>query len=79
MADRHDGGAAFPRPLPNIVAPPDEIAEMLTHYRGMSLRDFFAAHAAQGILAEGSSTDPVKIARAAYSVADELLLLREHP
>ena len=46
-----DGGAAFPRQLPEGGFRPDEAALIVEKCRGMSLRDYFAAKAMQGMLA----------------------------
>ena len=43
---------------------------------GMTLRDYFAAKAMQGLCA-GNSTDAQQIAKAAYIVADAMLKVRE--
>jgi len=45
-------------------------------YRGMTLRDYFAAKAMQGLCANGN-TNPFDISRAAYVVADAMLKARE--
>ena len=55
------------------------------HYHGMSLRDYFAAKAMNGICADGhtfwdNSTlqgDPLEIARLSYEIADAMLKQRE--
>ncbi len=46
-----------------------------TAYQGMSLRDYFAAKAMQGILFEG--LDPAETAQHAYEMADAMLKERE--
>lgn len=57
------GGAAFP-----LFA--------ATGYSGMTLRDYFAAKAMQGLIAVGD-TNPKTIAVAAYILADAMLCARE--
>lgn len=65
-----DGGPAFP-PVHN----PE------THPSGMTLRDYFAGIALQGMLSSDSSIDRTKIkkdvwARVAYAFADAMLKAR---
>ena len=47
-----DGGAAFPRTLPDVEVTPDRAMEIIQEYSGMTLRDYFAGIALQGILTE---------------------------
>jgi hypothetical protein len=44
---------------------------------GMTLRDYFAAKAMQGIQTSKSSTDDYHIAKYAYKLADEMLKARK--
>ena len=44
---------------------------------GMTLRDYFAAKAMQGILADPNTPEIMDIAGAAYEVADAMLAERE--
>jgi hypothetical protein len=44
---------------------------------GMSLRDYFAAKAMQGILADSSTPEIMDIAGAAYEIADAMLKARQ--
>lgn len=74
--DRLDGGTAFPCP---------DLGEMQfgdrTAYPGMSLRDFFAAHAI-AIVARQADLDNAgtpELAAACYEFADQLLEERETP
>ncbi len=68
----NDGGAAFP-------------AIMIGHDKGMTLRDFFAAKAMQGIFVNigrngfdiDSSNSLERAAEKAYKMADEMLKARE--
>lgn len=59
-----DGGPAFPPSLPG-------------YNHGMSIRDFFAANAMQGMLSAGSISPYKAISVWAYQVADEMLAARE--
>ena len=73
MDKKDDGGAAFPIP------PTCETSKGLSHAtEGMSLRDYFAAHAMQGLLAGDTSTYgvPEQIAQDAWLMADEMLKRR---
>jgi hypothetical protein len=46
--------------------------------QGMSLRDYFAAKAMQGLLANGDGGDPVEdVSDYAYQIADAMLKARE--
>lgn len=64
MSEKDAGGPAFPR------------AGDFNPQNGMTLRDFFAAKAMQGLCA-GNSTKAQEIAQAAYIVADAMLKARE--
>lgn len=70
MTNRKDGGAAFP--LENKYA---------NHHDGMSLRDWFAGMALQGLISKYGCTlykdSEKKAARASYSFADAMLAERE--
>ena len=70
MTKHNNGGPAFP-PMHD----PD------THASGMTLRDYFAAKAMQGLLAQSLGTalesDPILGAQYAYRVADAMLSARE--
>jgi hypothetical protein len=64
---KNTGGPAFPNDATNVA-------------RGMSLRDFFAAHALAGICGDGipgSHHRPEQAARDAYEYADAMLKARE--
>lgn len=72
----NDGGPAFPQPLhtaPNgeITAPWDGWG-----WGGMTLRDYFAAQALQGLLAGGAATSTLFTAVRAYKFADAMLEAR---
>ena len=62
----NDGGPAFPTMDPN------------EHYRlmGMTLRDYFAAAALQGILADGGGASWDDDAKNAFKAADAMLKAR---
>jgi hypothetical protein len=73
-----DGGGAFPQ---------TSMARVTEHVfeTGMTLRDYFAARALQGMIASGvrsfdvhdSDTNPRYAARRAYEVADAMLAERQ--
>lgn len=76
MINYSDGGTAFPDTIWNAG---DEIAGQSS---GMSLRDYFAAAALQGLMASFAGTDcrfpgPETLARDAYKQADHMLGARE--
>lgn len=69
---------AFPFTAKNLRDGYDEV------YSGMTLRDYFAAKAMQGILAANfnagdvdAATDNTAVAQHAYDIADAMLLARE--
>jgi hypothetical protein len=66
MSNTNTGGPAFPSH--------GSMGEV-TH-EGMTLRDYFAAKAMQGLLAN-NNIDAQQIAKAAYIVADAMLKARE--
>ena len=70
------GGPAFPGPYVNDKGG----LEALWKQGGMTLRDYFAAKAIQGILASFTSTMPEidATAKAAYKYADAMLKAREN-
>lgn len=68
MADINTGGPAFPTPAHNLAND------------GMTLRDYFAAKAMQGIIGrpDSSTNWSTEIyARSAYAMADAMLKARE--
>ena len=76
MADRHDGGPAFPNTSKVHAGYGGE------SYGGMSLRDYFAGQALVGLLAMPASLDGMGktdklIAQYAYAVADAMLAARD--
>jgi hypothetical protein len=68
-ADTNTGGPAFPT---------TEVA-MMRSLQGMTLRDYFAAKAMQGICASGPTSDwsNTRIAVEAYEMADAMLKARQ--
>ena len=70
MTQIKDGGPAFP--FRGIHATDEQ-------HDGMTLRDYFAAKAMQGMMANSEITRPdeVKICDAAYKIADAMLDERE--
>ena len=74
------GGSAFP--MPGIYdAARDQINPVSEYYdaEGMTLRDYFAAKAMQGLLACGEAHEEATAfvtARAAYTIADAMLAAR---
>ena len=46
-------------------------------FKGMTLRDYFAAKAMLGYMADCYDLDPTEIATAAYKQADEMLKARQ--
>ena len=78
-AERNDGGPAFAYEHKEWDA---DDREWRTHFihPGMSLRDYFAAAALQGMLAaveDKSDMDPTYVATAAYVWADKMLKARQ--
>jgi hypothetical protein len=61
MSKHNDGGPAFP-----------PVHDPATHPSGMTLRDYFAAAAMQGLLARGSLYAP-GIAQDAYELAGKMI------
>lgn len=84
MSAHNDGGPEFPGKLPIY----GEVADEFAYFGGMTLRDYFAAKAMQGFLAEaanprfGSSAEPPNAAHwpgfasDAYALADAMLAAR---
>jgi hypothetical protein len=72
MNNTNTGGPAFP--FPAYTYPNGEI----NHGEGgMTLRDYFAAKAMQGLLYDSCSLGKDNLARFAYQCADEMLKARE--
>jgi len=64
MTDKNAGESAFPRGTSST-------------YTGMTLRDYFAAKALQGLLASDVNAPLEQFASQSYLVADEMLKARE--
>lgn len=76
---KHDGGPAFPRPASEFTASgtcPDG-NDPRPDQQGMTMREFYAALAMQGILASGKSFEaklkPGEVAEGAFNIADAML------
>ena len=81
MSNIDDGGPAFPRPVGDLaIGGYGPTYETIPAQDGMSLRDYFAAAALQGMLSDydfhGGLSDE-KLAKAAYSQADAMLAARK--
>ena len=77
MSNTNTGGPAFPAPTTKPLE---------NYYPGISVRDYFAAKAMQGLIARESAgafnfeacpDDPWRVALWAYDVADQMLKARE--
>jgi hypothetical protein len=68
MSDKNTGGPAFPTPR-------YERGDMYS--LGMTLRDYFAAKAMQGLLAGTTTSNGSMIVKDAYAIADGMLKARE--
>ena len=68
MNQINDGGPAFPA---------QDWKAKGNHHPGMTLRDYFAAAALQGLLADGGGSSWEADAKNAYQAADAMLKARE--
>ncbi len=75
MENERDGGQAFPT-TPHYQRDGNTQHFYAGHY-GMTLRDYFAAHIAQGATLGESGRDDDRFARRVYEVADAMLRARE--
>jgi hypothetical protein len=76
MSNTNTGGPAFPGPYLNDKG----VLEAVAKQGGMTLRDYFAATALQGLITGTSmwrEEDDIYLARAAYGLADAMLEARE--
>jgi hypothetical protein len=74
MSDKQTGGSAFP--LANVQSNSD--GGVFSHIIvGMTLRDYFAAKAMQGLLASDIRAEKELFAEHAYKMADAMLKERE--
>lgn len=71
MSEINDGGPAFPLP----VADQECCGRFESGYGGMSLRDWFAAKAIQGLLASPDTSRATleQIVSDSYRIADEMI------
>lgn len=78
MSAIKNGGPAFPRPASEYTVSGTlaDGNDAIREQDGMSLRDYFAAKAMQGMLAN-SGVDAFRIAKEAYMFADAMLDRRE--
>lgn len=77
MNNTNTGGPAFP--LVHEIHPEPghpEGTRAIKVYEGMTLRDYFAAHAMQAAIARGNDTNRPGIAEWAYCMADAMLVAR---
>ena len=82
MNNTNTGGPAFPGKQKALAIQTEHIgiaSEYEIEHNGMTLRDYFAAKAMQGMLAEngGGAMSNVKLADWAYDIADSMLKARE--
>ena len=75
MSDDKDGGPAFARPMSQDGDGPR--AEVFIAQDGMSLRDWFAGMALQGLLANGMRDSNSIIALEAYGIAEAMIDVRK--
>lgn len=79
MSKTTDGGPAFPVPVAEIQGIATHSGEFGAGMTGMSLRDYFAAKAMQGLIARdapSSDEDAPFVAAYAYEMADAMLAAR---
>ena len=83
MKKINDGGPAFPQRVENNNDEPFVVHGVklepgyFVQFRGMALRDYFAAKAMQGILANPESRYQRNLGEWAYKAADAMLAERE--
>ena len=75
MSNTNTGGPAFPA----LPITRESNGELIYQSAGLTMRDYFAAKALQGMLAEngGGAMSNVKLADWAYDIADSMLKARE--
>jgi len=69
MSKKDTSGPAFPTSLKNY--------KTVGAGSGMTLRDFFAAHALQGLLVGEHDPDYVLLADMAYQLANQMMIARD--
>lgn len=79
MSSKNDGGPAFPQ---HGWTSNPEVLERMKGQGGMTLRDWFAAMAMQGILSNPETVrhgqdGPSSVCNAAFNFADKMLKARE--
>lgn len=75
MTDNESYLPAFP-----VAMPQDEKGQKVIHYTGLTVRDYFAAKAMQGLLACGPDVvarDGKKLTPFAYEIADAMIEARK--
>lgn len=71
-----DGGPAFPQCQTRKSSPGLDV--LVSTWGGMTLRDYFAAHALQGLMADSNvNADCETLCHAAYQLADGMLKVRK--
>ena len=73
MTEKKNGGPAFPISNNDVIT---EVIKHGNHPEGMSLRDYFAAKAMEGMIMTQTYNDDA-IAKYAYKIADAMLKARE--
>lgn len=77
MSKINTGGPAFPVSTGNPDAPHQD-GHTTAQFPGMTLRDYFAAKAMQGLLSTGDEeVTTIGMAQASYALADAMLKARE--
>lgn len=71
MSARNDGGPAFP------TYESDREGHLYCTGAGMTMRDYFAAKALQGLVTRPGGIDPRQDAEFAYMIADAMIRARE--
>lgn len=79
MSDIKNGGPAFPAPeaVFDVAVAQMRGVQRLGSLQGMSLRDYFAAAAMQGLVVRIGKHDTDLIAHDAYVMADAMLAARD--
>jgi hypothetical protein len=72
MSEQNTGGPAYPTNNWEKMVP-----QSTGYHEGMTLRDYFAAQAMQGLLAGTQTSDAGMIVRDSYRVADAMMKARE--
>ena len=75
MSEIDDGGPAFP--IDSYMLNPNATEKEIKEAQGMTLRDYFAAAALQGLLANGYNGSCNRDAINAYDYADAMIKARK--